>query len=53
MRVERELASQLANLPRQEEAAYSLLHNGGIVVVDDLATAIDAASDYARSTSVC
>ena len=47
VRVERELASQLANLPRQEEAAYSLKHNGGIVVVDDLATAIDAASEYA------
>ena len=43
----RELAAQLADLPRQEEAAYSLLHNGGIVVVDDLETAIDAASDYA------
>ena len=46
-RVEKELAAQLADLPRQEEAAYSLLHNGGIVVVDDLETAIDAASDYA------
>ena len=46
-RVERALASQLADLPRQDEAAYSLRHNGGIVVVDDLATAIDAASDYA------
>ena len=34
-------------MPRQEEAAYSLKHNGGIVVVDDLATAIDAASEYA------
>ena len=46
-RVEKELAAQLADLPRQEEAAYSLLHNGGIVVVDDLETAIDAASNYA------
>ena len=46
-RVEQELAAQLANLPRQEEAAYSLLHNGGIVVVDDLETAVDAASDFA------
>ncbi len=46
-RVERELAAQLAALPRREEAAYSLLHNGGIVVVNDLETAIDAASDYA------
>ena len=34
-----ELAVQLAALPRQEEAAYSLRHNGGIVVVDDLETA--------------
>ena len=46
-RVERALASQLADLPRQEEAAYSLQHNGGIVVVDDLDSAVDAASDYA------
>ena len=46
-RVEHELAAQLANLPRQEEAAYSLLHNGGIVVVDDLETAVDAASAFA------
>ena len=45
--MERALASQLADLPRQEEAAYSLQHNGGIVVVDDLATAVDAASEYA------
>lgn len=46
-RVERELATQLATLPRQEEAAYSLQHNGGIVVVDDLATAIEEASKFA------
>ncbi len=45
--VERELAAQLAALPRQEEAAYSLLHNGGIVVVDDLELAVDLASEYA------
>ncbi len=45
--VEHELAVQLAALPRQEEAAYSLQHNGGIVVVDDLATAVDLASEYA------
>ena len=45
--VERELAVQLAALPRQEEAAYSLLHNGGIVVVDDLETAVDLAGEYA------
>ena len=46
-RVESELAAQLAALPRREEAAYSLQHNGGIVVVADLQTAIDAASEYA------
>ena len=46
-RVEQELAAQLAALPRREEAAYSLKHNGGIVVVADLQTAIDAASEYA------
>lgn len=46
-RVEQELAAQLAALPRREEAAYSLLHNGGIVVVRDLESAIDAASEYA------
>lgn len=46
-RVEQELAAQLAALPRREEAAYSLQHNGGIVVVADLQTAIDAASEYA------
>ncbi len=46
-RVEQELAAQLADLPRQEEAAYSLLHNGGIVVAPDLETAIDEASEYA------
>lgn len=46
-RVERELSTQLAALPRQEEAAYSLKHNGGIVVVADLETAIDEASEYA------
>lgn len=46
-RVEQELAVQLAALPRQEEAAFSLQHNGGIVVVDNLETAITAASDYA------
>ena len=46
-RVEQELAAQLAALPRQEEAAYSLLHNGGIVVAPDLETAIDEASEYA------
>ena len=46
-RVESELAVQLAALPRREEAAYSLLYNGGIVVVADLETAIDLASDYA------
>ncbi len=45
--VEKELAVQLAALPRQEEAAYSLLHNGGIVVVDDLETAVDLAGEYA------
>ena len=46
-RVEQALAAQLAALPRREEAAYSLKHNGGIVVVADLQTAIDAASEYA------
>lgn len=46
-RVEQELAAQLAALPRREEAAYSLEHNGGIVVFADLQTAIDAASEYA------
>ena len=46
-RVEQELAVQLAALPRREEAAYSLLHNGGIVVVDDLATAVDLAGEFA------
>ena len=46
-RVEQELAAQLAALPRQEEAAYSLKHNGGIVVAPDLETAIDEASEYA------
>ena len=46
-RVEHELAAQLAALPRQEEAAYSLKHNGGIVVVDSLETAVDEASEYA------
>ncbi|MDE2816849.1 MAG: histidinol dehydrogenase [Chloroflexota bacterium] len=46
-RVENELAAQLAALPRQEEAAYSLKHNGGIVVVADLETAIHEASEYA------
>lgn len=46
-RVERELAAQLNALPRQEEAAYSLQHNGGIVVVGDLATAVAEASAFA------
>lgn len=46
-RVEQALAAQLKDLPRQEEAAYSLQHNGGIVVVADLETAIDAASEFA------
>ncbi len=46
-RVEKELAAQLAALPRREEAAYSLLHNGGIVVVDSLETAIEEASEFA------
>ena len=46
-RVEQELAAQLAALPRQQEAAYSLTHNGGIVVAPDLATAVALASEYA------
>lgn len=47
VQVEQALAAQLETLPRQEEAAYSLLHNGAIVVVDDLETAIERASEYA------
>lgn len=45
--VQREVAAQIANLPRQEIILASLRDQGGVVLIDDLDTALDLANEYA------
>ncbi|NLG28482.1 MAG: histidinol dehydrogenase [Chloroflexi bacterium] len=45
--VRREIAAQLAQLPRDEIIAASLAGQGGIVLVDSMETALELANEYA------